>query len=435
MTADRGFDSASAELVDTAEPSAERMTSTVHELQLLQEAAQELSSTLDREAIFLHTVSAAARLMTPVGMSPCRAALLLVDGDTATIVAEYDVTGASIRDEVYRIGEHEMVRSAMETGQTVVADVRAGAATDGGLVGLRRIGILWSAVAPIVAEGRVTALVRVSTRDDRPFTDAQRDRLTALAQVAGLALGNAERYRLARSEAERAGELEEIKSQFLRLASHELRGPIAILGGYLSMLEDGSLPGASGQAKAILPLLSAKVNEMKRMVDDMLETARLEDRRLDLTIVTVDLRDIARRAVDTLRPLLTERHQLVFRVVPEPLQVRVDRERTETVISNLLDNAVKYSPAGGRVECDVRAEDGQAVVTVRDHGIGIAEEDLGRLFTRFGRIVTPDNSHIAGTGLGLHLAQRLAALHGGEITVESLPGEGSTFTLRLALQP
>jgi two-component system sensor histidine kinase BaeS len=116
-----------------------------------------------------------------------------------------------------------------------------------------------------------------------------------------------------------------------------------------------------------------------------------------------------------------------------PVVVNADEARLETAVKNLLDNALKYSPNGGEVECSVAVEGARAVVSVRDQGLGIAADDMSRLFTRFGRIVTAENSHIPGTGLGLYLARELVRMQGGDITATSASGEGSVFTLWLPL--
>ena len=113
------------------------------------------------------------------------------------------------------------------------------------------------------------------------------------------------------------------------------------------------------------------------------------------------------------------------------VRVRVDPDRTRTIIGNLLSNAIKYSPHGGEVKCQVRSRGGVARVAVTDKGLGIAHEDLATLFTRFGRVITPQTEHLKGTGLGLFLARQLARLQGGDITVASVEGKGSTFTLQL----
>jgi PAS domain S-box-containing protein len=236
-----------------------------------------------------------------------------------------------------------------------------------------------------------------------------------------------------REHAHRMAELETAKTEFLRLASHELRGPMAVIRGYLSMLDQGAVGDLSAEAQRVVRILLAKSEEANDMVDQLLEAARLEEDRLRLHLERTDLRHVVAAAADRIRPLLSEHHRLEV-VLPEtPLVADVDRERLRTVMSNLLDNARKYSPRGGLIRCAV-GEDrdaGRIVIEVMDQGMGIAGEVMPRLFSRFGRLVTPENSHIPGTGLGLFLSRELVRRHGGEITATSEPGRGSTFRLSL----
>ena len=116
-----------------------------------------------------------------------------------------------------------------------------------------------------------------------------------------------------------------------------------------------------------------------------------------------------------------------------PVRVRVDAERVKIIVANLISNAIKYSPAGGPVDVELVNRGGIARVSVTDTGVGVAKEDLPVLFTRFGRVSTAQTVHLPGTGLGLYLGRQLARLHGGEITVDSAPGRGSTFALHLPL--
>jgi PAS domain S-box-containing protein len=223
--------------------------------------------------------------------------------------------------------------------------------------------------------------------------------------------------------------LERAKSEFLNLASHELRNPIGVINSYLSMLEDGSLPPE--RLPEVHATLSAKVRHMRWLVDQLLEAARSDTDPMGLSLTEIDLRDVAADVARSYQLADNRRHPLRIEMPDEPVPVVADRARIETIVSALIDNAVKYSLEGGPVECLVAQSSEHAFVCVQDRGVGIDEADLARLFTRFGRIVTPENSHVSGTGLGLYLARDLAVRHGGDVLVESRKGEGSQFVLSL----
>jgi signal transduction histidine kinase len=234
-----------------------------------------------------------------------------------------------------------------------------------------------------------------------------------------------------RQQIEQATQLEQLKTDFLKLASHELRGPLGVVRGYLSMIEDGTLGEVGDAVASVLPLLQAKLEEMNQLIDEMLETARLDDDALELRLTRLDLREVARTAIHGLEPLAGTRHRLVVEMPAEPMNVMGNRSRLGMILTNLVHNAIKYSPAGGDVIVRGAVADGLAHVSVRDSGVGIAPADVGRLFTRFGRVTTPDTAAIPGTGLGLYLARDLARRQGGDVDVASASGEGSTFTLTL----
>ena len=243
--------------------------------------------------------------------------------------------------------------------------------------------------------------------------------------------GNAERDREAarlRAHADRMADLERTKTQFLNLASHELRGPLTVLRGYNSMLEEGAIPVE--QIPRVARLLETKLAQMDRLVEQMLETARLEHDTFDLFRATFDLADVVQDQVDVFRPLSPD-HRFTVDSDGVPLLVHGDRARVGTIVSNLMDNAVKYSPHGGEIRCAARSLGSQVCVSVRDEGIGIAPDQMTTLFTRFGRLPTEANVTIPGTGLGLFLCREIAMRHGGDMTVKSMPGEGSEFALTL----
>lgn len=237
-----------------------------------------------------------------------------------------------------------------------------------------------------------------------------------------------------RKKADQLASLEKAKSEFLRLASHELRGPAATLGGYLSMIEEGSLGPVPQRLGPVLPMLRAKAAQINLLANEMVEAARLEDGRVQLKRKRVDLSQIVRRSVVTSETTATPRHRVRFddRVGGE-LWVLGDVLRLEIIIANLLDNAIKYSPKGGEVTAQLSTSGDVAVLKVKDEGIGIAPEDMGRLFVRFSRV--SNLTDVPGTGLGLYLARELARLHKGEIVAASKPGEGSEFVLSLPVEP
>jgi len=230
---------------------------------------------------------------------------------------------------------------------------------------------------------------------------------------------------------ERMAAIEGSKTQFLNLASHELRGPVTVIRGYVSMLESGLLGQLNERGRKAAGVMSLKVTEMNELIEEMIEAARLEDGALTMRLAECDLRDVARSAADATSPLVDASHTIELDLPDRRVRVKIDEDRTRTIIGNLLSNAIKYSPGGGKVTCQVRARAGTARVSVIDEGLGVAPDNLPVLFTRFGRVITPETEHLKGTGLGLFLGRQLARLQGGDITVVSTPGKGSTFTLHL----
>ena len=231
-----------------------------------------------------------------------------------------------------------------------------------------------------------------------------------------------------RARAEQIAELEHMKTEFLNLASHELRGPIAVVRGYNLMLRDGVV--GEQEFPGIAKIVESQLAQMNLLVEQMLEAARLETGRAALNRTTFDLRNSVEEQV-RIFGLLADRHSIDFRQPDSPVLVSADRGRIGTVVANLLDNAIKYSPRANEIRVRVGEEDGHAFVAVRDFGAGIAPEHLPLLFKRFSRLPTEENITLPGTGLGLFLCQELAQRHGAVIEVNSSPGNGSEFTLRI----
>jgi len=237
-----------------------------------------------------------------------------------------------------------------------------------------------------------------------------------------------------REHADRMAALERTKSQFLNLASHELRTPVSLIRGYLSLFQEGDLGELNESGNHAVAVMSAQARELNRLLGRMLEVARLEE-RVDIRGEQLDLRRVAGEAVAAMRGQAGAAHRFTLVAPDSTVPVVADPRQLRTALDNLLDNSVKYSPEGGDVACRVLAAPPWGQVEVEDRGLGMEPAQLDHLFRPFGRIVTDQTAPILGAGLGVYLSREYARLQGGDITVKSEPGQGSTFTLRVPLAP
>jgi len=271
-------------------------------------------------------------------------------------------------------------------------------------------------------EGR-GAMVILSGRLSPMFGD---DELSRLRQYATSITAGLDRVALN----SRIAALERAKTDFLNIASHELRGPMTVIKGYLTMLDAGAMGDLSPKARAVLPLLISKSDEVNWMIEQMIEAARLEEGRLSLKRRRADIIELTDNAIDSVRMLIAG-HELKVDFPVEPIEADVDPDRFQIVVRNLLSNAAKYSAPGTDIDVDVRRNGTSAMVSITDHGVGISRDDQRNLFTRFGRIES--SAHVQGTGLGLWLSREIALMHDGDLRVDSKSGSGSTFTFSVPL--
>lgn len=295
------------------------------------------------------------------------------------------------------------------------------------LAKLEQLGLDSLLRVPLVARGKsVGALTFAYGDSGRSY--GMRDLAFAedLGRRAGLAIENARLYTAA-VEAGRA------KADFLAAMSHDLKTPIAAIMGYTDLLETrvGEVLGERETEHFDRIRLSSRY--LLDLVDQVLEFSRLEAGRASLSRVPVDLRAVAREVAEIIRPL-TEKERFRFRVdvCERPVAIETDPGKLRQIVLNLLSNAVKFTEEG---EVALRVPDpqseGAVLVQVEDTGIGIPPEHLDRIFEAFWQVSPAGRTQAGGAGLGLSLARRMARLLGGDIHVESMPGEGSVFTLRL----
>ena len=291
-----------------------------------------------------------------------------------------------------------------------------------------------AAITPVACDGHALALLVLTPPPGRRY---ERDALLVLdriAEMSGLALHSADRLEQEQHRAERLAELARSKGEFLNLAAHELRGPMTVLMGYMSLLEDGAFGELPAEFSNTFPVINMRVAEMEGLINAMLETSRLDENRLGLMFEDIDLRELVEVAVSHSKVFAHKDQQIRVELPDRAISTNVDRSRAVIAIANLVQNALKYSVKHTDINVVVKRDGKGAAVVVSDHGIGIDEQDFPLLFTRFGRIRRDRAAAgIPGTGLGLYLARELARAHGGDVSVISQAGAGSVFTLTLPL--
>jgi signal transduction histidine kinase len=214
---------------------------------------------------------------------------------------------------------------------------------------------------------------------------------------------------------------------FLAGVAHDLRNPLNALRITTHRLRADGPPVPVEQASHMLDLVARQVARLDRMVEDLLDTARIEAGKLDLQLEAHDTREVVKESVELYR-LISRDHELRLMVPEAPVSVLCDPYRMAQVVNNLLSNAIKYSPHGGTVDVRVDRDRDAVLISVSDEGVGIHPDDMRRIFDPFQRGSTTD---VPGVGLGLSVARRIAQAHGGAIRVESRQGAGTTFELRL----
>jgi CheY-like chemotaxis protein len=223
------------------------------------------------------------------------------------------------------------------------------------------------------------------------------------------------------------------KNEFLATLSHELRNPLAPLRNALHLIRiHGNNPPAMASARDIM---ERQLNSLVRLVDDLLEMSRITSGSLELKRERVELSAVVRNATETSEPVIQAgHHHLEVSLPDEPLWVEGDSVRLAQIVSNLLNNAAKYTPNGGRLSLTAERERDHVVLTVRDNGIGISPVGLRRIFDMFSRERRGSGRAEGGLGIGLTLSRRLAEMHGGTIEAFSAgEGQGSEFIVRLPL--
>lgn len=276
-------------------------------------------------------------------------------------------------------------------------------------------------MVPIRRSNQVNGVIAVYDSRPHQFSSEEQKLIQVFADQAALVLEKVQLYQQ--------------KEEFLSMTAHDLRAPLTAIKMSAGLLQVSLPPGLPAPLTQLVTNIGRNSERLNTMLEDLLDFSRLEQGRIILNPERLELVEALAAAIRTLAPLFEEKGQPIeLRRPGQALWVRADRNRLEQALVNLLTNANKYSPEGGRIATSFAFEPGFVTVEIEDNGPGIPKEEQNLVFNRYYRRAVHDHSRVAtGTGLGLPIARSLVELHNGKLWVESEPGQGSTFKLKLPL--
>jgi len=350
-------------------------------------------------------------------------AILQLDGNEVTAVT----TG---KEALAQIREHEF--------DVVLTDLRLDDLD--GIEILRETQKLWPDTVSIMLTGyaslesAVTALR--SGAYDYLIKPSDVDELRAT-------IGRALERRRLRQRLVELEQLDKLKTQFLSMASHELRTPLTAVSGFMQIARRrmSRMAGASDipdswreeahKSDETLEMANRQAKKLARLIDELLDVSRLQQGRVEMRLAEMELADVVREVGERMR-LLSQSHEIET-TVEGAAPIVGDRDRIEQVLENLVGNAIKYSPEAGRIEMSLRVNGANAIVSVRDQGIGVAPGEVEKIFGLFYRSPDPRADHVGGLGLGLYISREIVSRHHGRLWAERNPEVGTTFHVTLPL--
>jgi signal transduction histidine kinase len=408
------------------------LTQSVEQLTALGEVSQALSSTLDVETVLDTIVSRATQL---AGADGCA----ISEYDDATELFHVRATHGidatligTLRAMPLRKGEGTMGRAAETREPTQIADIAVTGAYQSPLRDVL-IGAGFRAVlsVPVLREEQIIGSLSLTRKSPGEFPPEVIEVLKTFATQSALAIQNA---RLFREIADKSAQLEAAsrhKSEFLANMSHELRTPLNAIIGFSEILAEKMFGDVNEKQTEYLQDILESGRHLLSLINDILDLSKIEAGRMELELAEFDLPSAIENALILVRERATRRGiRLGSTIDPRLGTIGGDERKVKQVLLNLLSNALKFTPEGGRIDVDARLHDEVAEVSVADTGIGIAPEDQAAVFEEFRQVGTADKK-AEGTGLGLALSRKFIELHGGRIWVQSHLGAGSTFTFAL----
>jgi signal transduction histidine kinase len=294
------------------------------------------------------------------------------------------------------------------------------------------LGLHCRIAAPLLQGPRAVGMISLVRRDASAFTAQEVELVALLGRLVGSAVQNIRAYEAERSTVDELRRLSALRADFVSLVSHELRAPMASVVGSAQTLRQRWRELTPDQRDSFLALIGSETERLAALVSDVLDTSRIEAGTFSYRFDDVDLAALVRDCVAGIS-LAQDEVRVTADVHGELPRVRGDRDRLQQVLTNLIDNAVKFSPAGEEVTVRAFHEDSRVEIEVADRGPGIPPEQQRVIFEKFGRGHGAGSPGKPGTGLGLFIARSIAEAHGGSLEVQSTPAQGATFTLTLPI--
>jgi len=391
-------------------------------LNTLYEIVRDVNSTLSLKNALKTIVTKATTLLKVE-----RASLMLLD-PTRKFLTIHSATGLSpsiIRSAKIKVGQGVSGWVAQKGKPLLIQDISKDKRFTKKEKGRYSTDSLLS--VPLKAKGKTIGVLNVNNKKQKAiFTQADLKLLTALADEAAIAIQNAKLYEELVQANERLKELDKLKSGFVANVSHELRTPLAIIRNFIFAFQQEIGGTVSGRQKDYLARVEDNLGRLERLIDNLLDLSKMEAGRFELRKARSDLLSIAKKVTESLQKKGEEKGvRLEFSAEPVP-STYLDQDRVTEVVTNLVDNAIKYTPRGGSVTVGLKKEDGGLLLSVQDTGIGIKQKDQEKLFEKFRQFGASPHKE-KGVGLGLAIAKEIVELHHGKIRVASEEGKGSTF--------
>ena len=266
-----------------------------------------------------------------------------------------------------------------------------------------------------------------------PILTTKNERLWIRCSFTHIKIGSSHTNVIVARNIQEHKQVEQMRSDFISIASHELRTPLTVIAGYLSPLLDGKIGKLSEKQRHFVSQIAEDTHSLSSLVEDLLDVSRLDSGKFKLHKSPISLSDTLRRTIESLHDKAFARNIFILYSPPKknfpPLLG--DKAKIRQVITNILDNAIKYTSEGGKISVDLQITDSDFVLTITDSGYGIEQKDLPHIFERFYRADNKLLDRVTGAGLGLYISKSIVEMHEGSITVDSVLEKGTTFIIKL----